>query len=139
MAKASEEITMQETIDNKQLRSFGFLVGGVFAVMGLWPMLLGRGVRLWAIIPAVILIGLGILLPMSLRPIHKVWMRIGHVLGWINTRIILTVAFYGIFAPMGFFMRLRGRDPMRRKFEPEADSYRILRQGRPGSHMTRQF
>lgn len=34
---------MQETVDAKQLRSFGFLVGGVFAVIGLWPMLLGRG------------------------------------------------------------------------------------------------
>ena len=130
---------MQETVDVKQLRSFGFLVGGLFAAMGLWPMLLGRGVRLWAIIPAVILIGLGALLPSSLHPIHKAWMRIGHILGWINTRIILSVAFYGIFVPMGFVMRLRGRDPMRRQFEPDADTYRILCKGRPGSHMLRQF
>jgi Saxitoxin biosynthesis operon protein SxtJ len=130
---------MQERVDAKQLRSFGFLVGGIFAVIGLWPMLLGRGVRLWAIIPAVILIGLGALLPMSLRPIHKAWMRIGHVLGWINTRIILSVAFYGMFVPMGFIMRLAGKDPMRRKFAADADTYRIPSQPRPGSHMLRQF
>jgi hypothetical protein len=71
---------MQETVDAKQLRSFGFLVGGVFAVIGLWPMLLGREVRLWAIIPAVILIGLGAYTD-EFVPDPKAWMRIGHVLG----------------------------------------------------------
>jgi len=130
---------MQETISVKQLRSFGFLVGGVFALMGFFPTLLGRGMRLWAVIPAGALLILAALLPQTLRPIQKIWMKVGHILGWINTRIVLSVAFYGIFLPMGFVMRLRGKDPMRRKFEPEVDSYRIVRRTRPSSHMARQF
>jgi hypothetical protein len=43
---------MHENVDNKQLRSFGFLVGGVFALLGLWPLLLGKDMRLRAVIPA---------------------------------------------------------------------------------------
>ena len=130
---------MQNITDIKQMRSFGFLVGGVFAFLGFFPLLLGRGLRLWAAVPAGIILVLAVLAPAGLRPIHKIWMKIGHVLGWINTRILLTVVFYGIFVPMGFFMRVRGRDPMRRRFEPDAESYRVACKPRPGSHMLRQF
>lgn len=130
---------MQKAVDVNQLRSFGLLVGGIFALVGFWPILFGRGVRLWAIIPAGILLVLGWLLPTSLRSVYKLWMLLGHALGWVNTRIILSVAFYGMFCPMGFIMRLRGKDPMRRRYEPESESYRVLSSPRPGSHMLRQF
>ena len=129
----------EQAADVKQLSSFGLLVGGIFALAGFWPMLFDRGLRLWAIIPGGILLVLGWLLPTSLRSVYKVWMMLGHVLGWINTRIILTVLFYGMFCPMGFIMRLRGKDPMRRQYEPEPKSYRVLSLPRPGSHMLRQF
>jgi polyferredoxin len=130
---------MQNNPETKQLRSFGLLVGGIFALVGFWPILFGRGVRLWAIIPAGILLVLGWLLPTSLRSVYKLWMLLGHALGWVNTRIILSVAFYGMFCPMGFIMRLRGKDPMRRRYEPESKSYRVPSSARPGSHMLRQF
>jgi hypothetical protein len=130
---------MQKNPETKQLRSFGLLVGGVFALVGLWPILFGRGMRPWAIIPSGILLVLGCLLPTSLRFVYKMWMLLGHALGWVNTRIILSVVFYGMFCPMGFIMRLRGKDPMRRRYEPESNSYRVLSSPRPGSHMLRQF
>ncbi|HEY3303679.1 MAG TPA: SxtJ family membrane protein [Candidatus Binatia bacterium] len=130
---------MQEVIGAKQLRSFGFLVGGIFALLGFGPLLLGKEVRLWAIIPAGALLILGLLLPQSLGPIYRVWMKLGHILGWINTRIILSVVFYGLVFPMGFIMRLAGRDPMRRRYDPAAESYRVPSTQRPGSHMLRQF
>ena len=130
---------MQEKISNKQLRYFGFLVGGVFALLGLGPMLFGKAMRLWAVIPAGALLFLAVLAPASLGPVYRVWMKIGHVLGWINTRIILSLTFYGLFMPMGFIMRLAGKDPMRRRYEPGADTYRVPSAQRPGSHMLRQF
>jgi hypothetical protein len=66
-------------------------------------------------------------------------MAIGEILGWINTRILLGLIFYGIFTPLGLLMRLRGQDPMRRTLTPEADTYRVVRQPRPSSHMQHQF
>jgi hypothetical protein len=134
-----KETRMKEVTGAKQLRSFGFLVGGIFALLGLYPLLFDRGVRLWAIIPAGALLLLGLLLPQSLGPIYRAWMKLGHVLGWINTRIILSVVFYGMVFPMGFVMRLAGKDPMRRRFDPAAESYRVPSTQRPGSHMLRQF
>ncbi len=130
---------MQNNPDTKQLRSFGLLVGGIFTALGILPLLFGKEVRLWAVSPAAVLIFLALLLPSSLGPVYRVWMVIGHVLGWINTRIILSVVFYGIFLPMGFVMRLAGKDPMRRQFQADADTYRVPCSPRPASHMFRQF
>jgi hypothetical protein len=61
------------------------------------------------------------------------------VLGAINTRILLSVLFYGLFTPIALIMRLRGKDPMRRAPRPELDTYRIVRTPRDASHMRHQF
>src|SRR5216684_492634 len=39
----------------------------------------------------------------------------------------LGVLFYVCITPIGFLMRLTGKDPMRRSFEPAANSYWIVR------------
>jgi hypothetical protein len=46
-------------------------------------------------------------------------MRFAAVLGAINTRILLTVVFYGIFTPFGVWRRLTGRDPLERRIKPQ--------------------
>jgi hypothetical protein len=124
----------------KELRSFGLIVGGIFSVIGLWPLLLrGESVRPWALICAALLLLPAVVYPRVLKPVRRVWMAIGHVLGWINTRIILGIVFYGLVAPMGVIMRAFGKDPMRRRLEPEAETYRLARQSRQGTHMKHQF
>jgi polyferredoxin len=127
-------------VENRQLRSFGLLVGGLFGVLGLWPVVFrGESARLWALILAAALVLPAVVFPASLRPAHRVWMAIGDALGWVNTRIILGLVYYGVMTPMGVVMRLLGRDPMRRRFEPTADSYRVARPARRSDHMARQF
>ena len=124
----------------KELRSFGLLVGGIFALIGVWPLVVHhREFRLWAVCVASPLILLALLAPRFLAPVQRVWMRIGHVLGWINTQIILGLSFYLIFLPIGIVMRLLGKDSMNRRFLKEAKSYRVVRTSRPRTHLKNQF
>jgi hypothetical protein len=124
----------------KELRSFGLLVGVIFTVMGIWPVLFrGESPRLWAVVVGGLLMVLGALVPDLLAPIHRGWMWIGHVLGWINTRILLGIVFYGLVTPIGIVLRLMGKDTMRQAFSDVSPTYRINRQPRPRSHMKRQF
>jgi len=124
----------------KQLRSFGLIVGGIFACIGVWPALWrGQPLRLRSLLLGGALIALALVWPRSLAQVYRLWMAVGEVLGWINTRLILGVLFYGIFTPLGLCMRLRGQDPMRRTLAPEVDTYRVVRQPRPAAHMRHQF
>ena len=123
-----------------QLRSFGLIVGGIFACIGVWPALWrGQPPRLWGLILGGVLMVLALVRPRSLAQVYRLWMTVGEVLGWINTCMLLGVFFYGLFTPLGVLMRLRGQDPMRRTWAPEADTYRVVRQPRPASHMRHQF
>jgi hypothetical protein len=81
----------------------------------------------------------GLVWPAVLRKPYDLWMGLAHVLGWINTKIILSIMFYTVFTPAAFIMRLIGRDPMTRDFDANASTYRVLRQPRDASHMKNQF
>ena len=131
---------MKQQDEKKQLRHFGLIVGGIFGVIGVWPIVFrGEGPRLWALAIAVALGVPALVLPRSLTHVHRVWMAVGETLGWINTRILLALVFYGIATPMGILMRRLGHDPMRRRFDPGVETYRVVKPVRPAAHMTRQF
>ncbi len=131
---------MTEQIEIKELRKFGLIVGGIFLIIGGWPLVWrGGDIRLWALWLGAILVPVGLVVPAALAPVFRIWMKVGHVLGWINTRIILGILFFGLITPMGIVMRLFGWDSMRRVLVRDAQTYRVIRQPRPRSHMTRQF
>lgn len=131
---------MDGLVEKKELRNFGLIVGGIFCVIGVWPIIRhGEGLRVWALVAGSLLVLLGLVAPITLGFLFKVWMKVGHVMGWINTRIILGILYFGLITPMGVIMRLFGWDAMRRALSPDAESYRVVRPARPRNHMTRQF
>ena len=131
---------MDATAGRSQWRSFGLIVGSVFAVIGAWPAVKnGLPPRLWALAAAGVLIVPALAYPPILKYPYAAWMALGRALGWINTRIILSILFYGVFTPIGAIRRALGKDSMQRSFDADAETYRQVRDPRPGSHMKRQF
>jgi Saxitoxin biosynthesis operon protein SxtJ len=119
---------MSNEITAKQLRSFGFTVGGIFALIALWPLTIrAEDPRWWAIVVAGCLLAPAAVFPKSLSWVYRGWMALGHVLGWINTRIILGFIFYFIVTPIGIVRRWLGKDPMGRRLRPDLQSYRVPR------------
>ena len=131
---------MPNEITINQLRSFGLTVGGVFALIGIWPVIIrNQDPRWWAFVAAGCLLLPALIFPKSLFWIYKGWMAVGHVMGWINTRIILGVVFYAVVTPIGIVRRWLGRDPMGRRVRTDVDTYRVIRKPRPGSDLTKQY
>ena len=63
---------MTHTETRQQLRSFGLLVGGIFGLIGLWPMVWRhQSPRLWAVALAVLLIVPGLVAPRILAPAYR--------------------------------------------------------------------
>jgi len=123
------------------LRDFGLLTGTIIVVLFglLIPIVRGHALPVlpWSI--ALPLWALALAAPMSLAPVYQVWMRVGLVLGWINTRLILGIIFYLVVMPSGLLMRLFQGDPMQRKFEPQRQTYRVTSNVRSNRHMERPF
>jgi hypothetical protein len=129
------------TPNPQELRHFGLTTGALLAgLFGLlFPWLFHYAVPWWPWLVATLLGGWALLLPASLGPVYRVWMAIGHGLGWINSRIILGLMFYVLILPMGFVMRLLGKDPMQRRFDKQATSYRVPSRNPPKDHLERPF
>ena len=131
---------LAKEIGNRKLRSFGLIVATGFAVIAVWPALFrGQNPRIWALALSLVLLGTALVFPSALKSFHRVWMTAGEALGWLNSRIILGVIYYVVIVPIGAVRRMTGNDPMRRKFEQSAETYKIPRTRRPASHMQRQY
>ena len=129
----------------KALRSFGWVVGGV--LLGIAAVVVWRNG--WTISPVATWLGgiggalvvLGTLIPVVLRPVYMVWMGLALVLGFVMTRVVLTLVFYVVLTPTGLLLRAFGKDPMHRHPEPEAPSYWISRtdEDRPPERLERYY
>ncbi|MGH7163820.1 MAG: SxtJ family membrane protein, partial [Planctomycetota bacterium] len=111
--------------DRTQLRRFGLLVGGIFAALAAYSLVRHAGSTFgWAaaVVGGALLL-FGLLAPAGLRAPHRAWMLLGHVLGWINTRVILGVVFYAGFTLTRLYLALRRRDPLQRAVAREGGSY----------------
>lgn len=61
--------------------------------------------------------------PTPARPIHRAWMRVGHLFGMVTTPIVLTIVFVLVLTPARMLLTLFGRDPLNRKRDPSLRSY----------------
>jgi len=109
----------------RELRKFGITVGIVLGLLGglfLWR---GRDTYSYFLILSAAFLLLGLVVPILLKPIHKVWMTLAVLLGWLMTRVILSVLFYLVVTPIGLLARLFRKDFLELKFNGNGDSYWI--------------
>jgi hypothetical protein len=113
--------------NDKELRNFGLLTGALFAALfglGL-PYIKGYSFPVWPWALASALWLPALLQPRFLKYPFFVWRRLGLALGWINSKVILSLIFFLVISPIGIVARLLGHDPISRNYEPEATSYRV--------------
>ncbi len=55
--------------------------------------------------------------------IERGFAALGRWTGAALTLVIMTVLFYGVFLPFGLLFRRGARDPMKRRYDEEAESY----------------
>ena len=140
----TEAAAVQHTIlelDKKGLRDFGLVTGGILAALfGLFfPWVFERPIPTWPWIIAGVLAAWALVLPLSLRPVYRIWMRLSIVLSRITTPIVMGVVFFLVVTPVSLIMRAIGRDALARTLDPEATTYRVPMKQRAKEHMERPF
>jgi hypothetical protein len=125
-----EDIKQLKTGD-RDLRKFGIMVGGVFAVLGVLLLLRHKAHYPYFLWPGVGLVALGATVPRALKWIYIVWMSLAFVLGFVMAHVILTLFFFLVITPTGLLARLTGKDFLSLKLDRAAPSYWIPRDPKP--------
>ncbi len=139
----NNEINTAE-VTKSDLRKFGFIMGGMFAlIFGLiFPWMSDKTPETWPIWPFILMAIFWItalVIPQVLRPVNDIWIKIGNVLGFINSRIILGLMFFIIIFPIGMLLRAFGKDSMNRKLDKKIDTYRRISTLRNKKHLEKPF
>ncbi len=124
-----EDFSRGEEVKSGTDRSFGLTVGGILLLIavarsyfhGLGWVQYGLGAA------GVVLIVLGLVAPPSLSRLHRAWDKLGLLLFRAVNPVVLALIYAIVIVPVGFLMRVTGRDPLRLKFDAKADSYWIVR------------
>jgi len=114
-------------LDSAGLRKFALTTGGMIALLFgiILPWLFDRGYPYWPWAVLAVFTIFGLFAPSSLQPVYKGWMRFALVLSKITTPIILGIVFLIVFLPVSLIFRLLRRDPMNRKIDQSAISYKV--------------
>ncbi len=114
----------------REQRRFGLVMAAAVAVLGLlrWGFHSWRAGEMggppWLFIDIAALMALaGLATPGLLMPLLAGWLKLALALNWFMTRATLAVVFYGLITPMGAVMSLLGKDPLKRRWKPDAPTY----------------
>ena len=122
-----EDFSRTHDVKVSSNRAFGWVFTTAFVVIGFWPLVSGRPVRVWSLIVAATLIVVTLSAPALLTLPNRLWAKLGMVLNRIASPVVLAFLFYGVVTPMGVLMRALGKDTLRLR-RSGAASYWIERE-----------
>ncbi|MER3424738.1 MAG: hypothetical protein C4293_17485 [Nitrospiraceae bacterium] len=96
---------------NDENRAFGLIMAGGLGTPALFRYVWAGSITVWLIALA------------GLAPVRAVWMKLAGVLGFVNSRILLTIVFALVITPIALLLRLLGKRPIGLGRQPGATSY----------------
>ena len=118
-------------------RNFGIVFFIVFLVIAFYPLKNSGDARVWSLVISLIFLILGLLNSKILTPLNNLWFKFGLFLGKIISPAIMGIIFFLVVTPIGFIMRVLGKDLLNLKYNKDK-SYWVEKAG-PKSKMKNQF
>ncbi|MBW3543785.1 MAG: hypothetical protein KY476_26350 [Planctomycetes bacterium] len=111
--------------ESRFLRQFAALFIVFFGLVGAHQFF-GRdahtaGIVLWAVGGTIG--GVGLVAPAFMRYVYLGWMCALYPVAWVVSHVVLAAIYFLVLTPIGLAMKLFGRDPMQRSFDPAASTY----------------
>ena len=135
-------IEINHNPSRRELRQFaGIWFPALAAVISYWVWhFTDVKTALSVLLPACAAGAIGVVRPTWFRYVYIGWMYAAFPIGWTVSHLVLAATYYLLFTPIGLAMRLFGRDPMRRRWDPKTSTYWIPRRERTDSdRYFRQF
>ncbi|HEY8519850.1 MAG TPA: SxtJ family membrane protein [Gammaproteobacteria bacterium] len=129
-----------QVVSPRELRKFGLVMAVMISLFFgvLIPWIWSTAVSPIVFVVSGVFAVVAAVAPILLKPVYFGWMKVGTIVGSINTRVLLALLFFLFFVPLGFLLRL-SRDPMRRKLDRSLPTY-LERSAQPvRNHLDRPY
>jgi len=126
----------------KDIRVFGVAMGVVLSALGAWQFLADRTTAGGILVTAGAVFLLSALIaPRVLTPLYVPWRWFGIGMGFVMTRVILTIFYFLVITPFGLVRRLLGKDSLERSLDGDGGTWWRERDGEapPRERYERQF
>ena len=107
----------------KELRNFGFTIGIVLLLIAGVLFYKNNNLFISFAYIAGVFIVLGFLFPQLLKPIYFIWMIFAVVIGWIMTRLILSILFFVIISIIRLIACIFGKSFLELNISKDSKSY----------------
>lgn len=109
--------------DYKELQKFGLTIGIVLLIISAVMFYYSSELKFHFGIAGIVLIISGYVFPKILLPFQKVWMGLALVLGFVMSRLILSLLFYLVITPIGLIAKLAKKDFLDLSINKTKESY----------------
>lgn len=123
----------------KEERKFGFTIGSAFLVLSIILFTKKSAIAYGVSGLGVIILLLAVFLPSSLKVVKIFWDKIGRVIGYINTILLLSLLYWIVITPIGLLLRILGKDPLELKFNNKVETYWKSRVSVEQTQFNKQF
>ena len=123
-------------IKRKNNITFGILFFIFFLIVGLYPLISNKPIRIWSVAVSLVFLTVTIIKPNLFTFLNKLWIKFGILLGKIISPIVMGLVFFFVVTPIGIFVKILKKDVLGLK--RGASSYWITREDKIQS-MKKQF
>jgi hypothetical protein len=113
--------------DKKELKKFGVTIGGVLIIISIFLFVYEKPSAPYFMGSGLFLLIIAQIFSLLLLPLQKIWMTFAVIMGFIMTRVILSILFYIVITPISFLSKLFGKDFLNLEIEKDKNSYWNLR------------
>ena len=114
--------------DKKDLRKFGLSVGIVLLTIAALLFYKQKDSYFYFGLIGLFLSTAGLVSPVILKPLNKVWMSLAILMGWVMTRVILVVLFFLALTPIALLARIFGKKFLNLQIDKSKESYWEIRE-----------
>jgi Saxitoxin biosynthesis operon protein SxtJ len=72
----------------------------------------------WLVYIAIVVGLIGAFVPVLSKWLHWAWFKLAEGMGWVMSKVILTIVFYGILFPISILYRMGNKDALQLKRKP---------------------
>jgi multisubunit Na+/H+ antiporter MnhG subunit len=123
----------------KDFRNFGLTIGIILAIFGVVGFINTKSQAINYLLISLFLLIPALVYPTVLKLPYILWMKLGDILGFIMTRVILAILFYLVLTPTTLVLRIVKKDLLNLKFEPKKSSYWLKKDKLDKSSLLKQY